>query len=135
MAADACIIPMVLGGNSEILDFGLGKRLFTRAQKLAAAERDGGCATPGCNRPPSYTEGHHIRWFQAHDGPTNMDNIVMLCSACHHRMHRDGWEVVVENNEVYFIPPKIVDPRRTPRRGGRPPIPAPKGHDGPHFKR
>jgi len=135
MAADACLIPMVLGGNSEVLDFGLGKRLFTRAQKLAAAERDGGCATSGCNRPPSYTEGHHIRWFKAHDGPTNMNNIVMLCTACHHRMHRDGWDVVVKDNEVYFIPPGIVDPRRRPRRGGRPPVPAPKGHDGPHYRR
>jgi len=135
MAAEACIIPMVLGGTSEVLDFGLGKRLFTKAQKLAAIERDGGCATAGCNRPPSYTEGHHIRWFKAHDGPTNMGNIVMLCSACHHRIHREGWDILVKDNVVYFIPPAIVDPRRTPRRGGRLPIPAPKGSDRPRRER
>ncbi|MBB5639644.1 HNH endonuclease signature motif containing protein [Cryobacterium roopkundense] len=135
MAAEACLIPMVLGGKSEVLDFGLRKRLFTTAQKLAAIERDGGCATAGCNRPPSYAEGHHIRWYKAHDGPTNQANCVMLCSACHHRIHREGWDVVVRDNVVYFIPSASVDPRRTPRRGGRPPVPTPKGHDGPHYKR
>jgi len=134
MAAEACIIPMVLGDKSEVLDFGLGKRLFTRAQKLAAIERDGGCATAGCNRPPSYAEGHHIRWYKAHAGPTNLSNCVMLCSACHHRIHREGWDVMVKDNVVYFIPPATVDFRRTPRRGGRPPVPAPKGHNGVHYR-
>lgn len=44
LAADAQVIPCVLGGDSEILDWGRTKRLFTPAQKLALAERDGGCA-------------------------------------------------------------------------------------------
>jgi len=135
MAADAHIIPMVLGGNSEILDFGLGKRLFTKAQKLALTERDGGCATSGCNRPPSYTEAHHILWYKAHDGPTNLSNGVMLCSACHHRIHRDGWDILVKDNVVFFLPPATVDPGRRPRRGGRPPTPTPAGHGGPRYTR
>ncbi|MCX6502488.1 MAG: DUF222 domain-containing protein, partial [Microbacterium sp.] len=41
LAADAQIIPCVLGGNSDILDWGRAKRLFTPAQKLALVERDG----------------------------------------------------------------------------------------------
>ncbi|KFF58438.1 hypothetical protein JF66_18585 [Cryobacterium sp. MLB-32] len=60
MAAEACLIPMVLGGKSEVLDFGLGKRLFTRAQKLAAIERDGGCATAGCVSTGSTTGGRRV---------------------------------------------------------------------------
>ena len=68
MAADAGIIPMVLGGESQTLDFGRTRRLFTTAQRLALAERDGGCAWPGCPHPPSYTEAHHLRWWTAHDG-------------------------------------------------------------------
>ncbi|MFC5928266.1 DUF222 domain-containing protein [Cryobacterium melibiosiphilum] len=79
MAADAHIIPMVLGGDSEVLDFGVGRRLFSRAQKLARAERDGGCATPGCNRPPSDTQAHHILWWKpTADPPTSQTG---SCSA------------------------------------------------------
>jgi Domain of unknown function (DUF222) len=52
LAADAHLIPAVLGGNGEILDLGRSRRLFTRAQRLALTERDGGCAFPTCDRPP-----------------------------------------------------------------------------------
>ena len=44
LAADADLIPVVLGGASEVLDFGRTRRLFSRTQKLALAERDSGCA-------------------------------------------------------------------------------------------
>ncbi|RJT89654.1 HNH endonuclease [Cryobacterium melibiosiphilum] len=127
MAADAHIIPMVLGGDSEVLDFGVGRRLFSRAQKLALAERDGGCATPGCNRPPSYTQAHHILWWKAHGGPTDLTNGVLQCGPCHHRIHEEGWDVVVTHNVVWFIPPTSIDPNRRPHRGGRPPAPRPTG--------
>ncbi|TFD47338.1 HNH endonuclease [Cryobacterium frigoriphilum] len=125
LAVDAHIIPMVLGGDSKVLDFGVGRRLFSHAQKLAIAERDGGCATAGCNRPASYTEAHHILWWKAHGGPTNLDNCTLLCGPCHHRIHREGWDILVKNNVIYFIPPASIDPNRRPRRGGRPPLPNP----------
>ena len=127
MAADAHLIPMVLGGDSEILDFGVGRRLFSRAQKLALAERDGGCATPGCNRPPSYTQAHHILWWKAHGGPTNLNNGTLMCAPCHHRTHQEGWDIEVKNNIIYFIPPASIDPHRKRRRAGRPPVPSPRG--------
>ena len=54
MAADAGVIPCVLGGDSEILDWGRRKRLFTPAQRLALTERDGGCVS--CGAPPGHTK-------------------------------------------------------------------------------
>lgn len=121
MAADAQIIPCVLGGESEILDWGRAKRLFTPAQKLAIAERDGGCA--GCGLPPSMAVVHHIRWWARDGGRTDMDNGVLLCTSCHHRIHDDGWEIRIEGKgvraKVWFIPPPWLDHARTPRLGGR----------------
>lgn len=121
MAADAHIIPCVLGGESEILDWGRAKRLFTPAQKLFYAERDGGCA--GCGLPPSMTVVHHMRWWARDGGRTDRDNGILLCSSCHHRVHDDGWEIRVEGtglrSRVWFIPPPWLDPGRTPRLGGR----------------
>lgn len=121
MAASGGVIPCVLGGDSEILDWGRRKRLFTRAQRLALVERDGGCAM--CGLPPEMTRAHHLRWWQRHHGSTDLSNGVLLCETCHHRIHDNGWEIRVDGTgtsaHVWFIPPAYVDPARTPRLGGR----------------
>ena len=62
MAATAGIIPAVLGGDSLPLDVGRAARLFTPAQRIALAERDGGCACCGLDLP--YTQAHHINWWE-----------------------------------------------------------------------
>lgn len=121
LAADARIIPCVLGTDSEILDWGREKRLFTKAQKRALTERDGGCAM--CGLPPGMTRVHHLRWWKRDHGPTDLSCGVLLCESCHHRIHDNGWEVEIEgtkrSSRVWFIPPAHVDPARTRRLGGR----------------
>jgi hypothetical protein len=119
MAADAHLIPIVLGTDSEVLDLGRTHRLFSRAQKLALAERDGGCAWTGCPHPPSYTEAHHIHWWDNHHGATDLNNGILLCSSHHHRVHQDEWNIQIRENVPYFIPPAHIDPHRRPRPGGR----------------
>lgn len=129
MAAGGGVIPCVLGGDSEILDWGREKRLFTRAQRLALVERDGGCAM--CGLPPEMTRAHHIRWWRRDHGPTDLSNGVLLCETCHHRIHDNGWQIRIDTagsgsgsgsgaaGRVWFIPPRYVDSARTPRLGGR----------------
>jgi hypothetical protein len=115
LAGDAGIVPEVLGGDSEVLDLGRTQRLFSKAQRLAMLERDGGCAK--CHAPPEHCEAHHIRWWDK-GGGTDLSNGVMLCTRCHHDIHRFGWEIVVHANRVSFIPPPPVDPLRRPMPGG-----------------
>ncbi|TAM66148.1 MAG: HNH endonuclease [Microbacteriaceae bacterium] len=55
------------------LDVGREQRLFTAKQRVALAIRDGGCMHPGCDRPPSYTEAHHIDEWAADHGKTDGD--------------------------------------------------------------
>lgn len=121
MAADAGVIPCVLGAEGEILDWGRRKRLFTRAQRLALVERDGGCVA--CGAPPGHAKVHHLRWWSRDAGPTDLDNGVLLCTSCHHRIHDSGWEIRIEGTgvsaSVWLIPPPWVDPARRPRLGGR----------------
>ena len=121
LAASAGIIPMVCGGDGEVLDLGRKKRLFTKAQRLALAERDGGCAHPGCRRPIAHTQAHHIRWWKRHRGPTDLDNGVLLCSFHHHLLHDGGWRIEIRNHRAWFIPPPHVDPEQRPRAGNRSP--------------
>ena len=121
LAASGGVIPAVLGSNGELLDWGREKRLFTRAQRLALAERDGGCVM--CGIPPHMTKAHHIRWWGRDAGPTDLSNGVLLCTSCHHRIHDNGWNIRVDGtnrtSRVWIIPPAHVDPTRTPRLGGR----------------
>lgn len=115
LAGDAGVIPAVLSGTSEVLDLGRQRRLFSPAQRLALLERDGGCAR--CHAPPEHCEAHHIRWWDRDDGPSDLSNGVMLCTRCHHDVHRYGWEILVIDNTVMFIPPG--DDGGPPVVGGR----------------
>ncbi|MBS1699648.1 MAG: DUF222 domain-containing protein, partial [Actinobacteria bacterium] len=121
LAASGGVIPCVLGTDGEVLDYGRELRFFTKAQRLALAERDGGCAM--CGLPPAMTRAHHIRWWKRDAGPTDLANGVLLCESCHHRIHDNDWEIRVDGkgrrSRVWFIPPPHVDPDRRPRLGGR----------------
>lgn len=118
-AVDAQTVPSVFGSKSEILDLGRRQRYFTQAQKLAIAERDGGCAR--CGAPPGFTSVHHIRWWAAHGGKTDLSNGVLLCTGCHHMIHDNGWRVEIRgigtHATAWFTPPASADPTRTPQRG------------------
>ena len=69
------------------------------------------------------TRAHHLDWWQRDAGPTDLSNGVLLCESCHHRIHDNGWEIRIDGtsvlSKVWFIPPRHVDPARTPRLGGR----------------
>jgi len=116
LACDAQLIPAVLGGDGQVLDLGRTRRLITGPLRRALELRDRGCAFPGCDRPPRWCHGHHIRaWVDG--GPTNLDNSVLLCGYHHRLIHRGDWIVrLAADGMPEFIPPAYVDPRQRPRR-------------------
>ncbi|WP_281894385.1 HNH endonuclease signature motif containing protein [Phytohabitans aurantiacus] len=116
LACDAHILPIVLGGQGQILDVGQQRRLFTGPLRRALVARDGGCAFPGCDRPPQWCDGHHIRhWTDG--GDTALHNGVLLCGYHHRLIHRGEWEVrMADDGRPEFIPPPYVDSERKPRR-------------------
>ena len=91
MACNAGIIPQVLDGKSLPLDHGHEQRLFTKAQKQAMSARDGGCAAPGCDKPPEECEGHHWRKAWAAGATTTLDDGVLVCPFHHRAIHNDNW--------------------------------------------
>ncbi|HEX6404667.1 MAG TPA: HNH endonuclease signature motif containing protein [Pseudonocardiaceae bacterium] len=96
------------------LDVGREQRLATAALRDALAQRDQGCAFPGCDRPPRYCHAHHrISWLDG--GQTKLDNLCLLCERHHVIVHRQGWHIRLDaRGYPEFIPPKAVDPTRTP---------------------
>ncbi|MCE3552987.1 HNH endonuclease [Pseudonocardia sp. RS11V-5] len=123
LACDAAVVPMVLSSTGVPLDVGRISRTVPDGLRRAVTARDGGCAWAGCDRPPSWCEVHHVvEW--ANGGPTELGNLVMLCSAHHRLIHHSLWEVRMVNGLPEFIPPSWIDRSRRPRRR---PTPAPVG--------
>ena len=96
------ILPRVLDGASIPLDQGRAKRLFTPAQRLAMADRDGGCTYPGCDRPPAWTEAHHIDWWAKDGGATDLEHGTLLCAKHHHWVHTENIHIRQRNNHTEF---------------------------------
>jgi hypothetical protein len=67
-------IGIAFNEKGQVLDAGREQRLFTRIQRTALGVRDGGCRYPGCEKPPSWTEAHHIAYWSRDSGATNVAN-------------------------------------------------------------
>jgi hypothetical protein len=96
------ILPRVLDGKSVPLDQGRAKRLFTPAQRLAMADRDGGCTYPGCDRPPAWTEAHHIDWWAKDGGATDLERGTLLCARHHHWVHSEDIHIRRRDGQTEF---------------------------------
>jgi hypothetical protein len=86
LACEAAIIPMVLGGESEILDEGRAERFHKPHQRLAVGVRDKTCTAQGCDWPPWMCHVHHDTPFSK-GGPTSVDDARLLCPRHHARAH------------------------------------------------
>ena len=125
LCCDADVLPVVLGGSSEVLDVGRARRLVTPGLRTALVVRDEGCVFPGCEKPPRECEAHHIVPWQL-GGPTSLANLVLLCHR-HHGLLEPGaqanpqrWEIRLGGDGIpEVLPPLRVDPGRRPRRHQR----------------
>lgn len=86
LACNAGLIPVVLGGDSEVLDLGRTRRLFSPAQVRAMRLRDGHCRAEGCAVPASWSEAHHLDPWRV-GGTTDLARGALLCSHHHHAIH------------------------------------------------
>jgi hypothetical protein len=91
LACQAGILPVVLGGKSEVLDLGRTRRLVSDTIRKALNLRDRGCTATGCTMPAAFCEAHHIvPWSRG--GKTTLADTKLLCSFHHHRAHDPAWE-------------------------------------------
>ena len=100
--------------DGQCVNVGRDQRLFTERQRTGLAARDGGCRWPNCDRPPSWTEAHHIDHWQADHGKTDIADGLLLCRAHHLLLHNNGWHVIRADADYWLIPPVATDPRQIP---------------------
>ncbi len=121
LACDAQVLPAIFSGPSIPLDLGRARRTASGTQRAALVARDKHCI--GCGAKASWCQAHHIVHWQ-NQGPTNLDNMCLLCSRCHHKVHDQDWTVHKTPTGTYTLRRPPTDrPRRyqTPNRYRRRP--------------
>src|SRR5437667_1814207 len=77
MACDCSVTRVLLNQESVTIGVGRSKRVISNTLRKALKIRDGHCSSPGCERPASWCDGHHVvHW--THRGETNLGHLVLL---------------------------------------------------------
>lgn len=115
MSCDGSVIHMTNGPDAEPLSVGRRQRTVTTAIRRALWARDKGCAFPGCTHR-RFVDAHHIRhWSQG--GETSLDNMMLLCTAHHRRVHEGGYEICKDHRDQWHF--RRSDGRGVPACGFR----------------
>jgi hypothetical protein len=81
------------GRDGTEVGIGRTSRNVPRWLARALLKRDRGCLFPGCGAR-AFLHAHHIRhWVKG--GPTDLDNLALLCSFHHRLVHEHGWNLVL----------------------------------------
>jgi uncharacterized protein YukE len=124
LCCDATIHLVTVDEGRVPLNVGMSVRTATRAQRRALAAIHTTCAHPDCSVSVNHCQFHHIiPWEQ--NGPTDLDNLIPLCSRHHHLVHEGMWTIRLKpdrtivwtqpNGDIYF------DGHTTDRIPTRPP--------------
>jgi hypothetical protein len=89
IACDASVRRMVLGPRSEPLDVGRRTSVVPPALRRAVIMRDRHCQFPGCDRPHTWCDAHHVDHW-ADGGQTTLSNLLLLCRRHDRMVHRAG---------------------------------------------
>ncbi len=108
LACDAEIIPMILGGPGGPADVGRSARTVPLRLRRLLIARDKHCQWPGCAEHPSRCDAHHIHHW-THGGPTDLDNLVLLCHTHHHHLHQHGHQMIPQPDGTW-TPTKATGP-------------------------
>ena len=108
LACDCSITRILLSSDSMVIDVGRAKRVISGAARKALNVRDRGCTWPGCDRPASWTSGHHlVHWI--HGGTNQPDNLTLLCYRHHWMVHEGGWQILRgDDGRMVTIPPTVT---------------------------
>ncbi|MEI6621696.1 MAG: DUF222 domain-containing protein [Actinomycetes bacterium] len=94
LACDCTIHRLVLNPDGMPLDVGRATRVIGKHLRIALNQRDKGCVYPGCERPPGWTEAHHlVPWSDG--GSTSIENLALLCSRHHHMIHESSHTITM----------------------------------------
>jgi hypothetical protein len=81
-------------------------RTIPPATRRALVLRDHHCVFPGCDRPQAWCDGHHlVHW--ADGGPTKLENLGLVCTQHHRKVHEEGWTLRRKDGRFIATPPPL----------------------------
>ncbi|MXW62776.1 MAG: DUF222 domain-containing protein [Acidimicrobiaceae bacterium] len=114
LALEAEILPSIFNTRAQNMWLGRKRRTASEAQRVALIARDQRCI--GCAANPLWCRAHHVIWWSK-DGPTDINNLVLVCDECHHKIHDDGWEVYqhLQTMKFQLRPPNLREKQQVAR--------------------
>lgn len=113
IACDARLQVGVEDAVGGALGDGREERVVGRKLRRRLHRRDRGmCRFPGCSIRRRLHAHHVIHW--ANGGPTELDNLVLLCHRHHRSVHEGGWNIIDKNGTFVFYDPAGSE-RHVPR--------------------
>jgi hypothetical protein len=90
LSCDAVRSGIAVDADGSPVSGGRATRVVSASLRRALVARDRHCRFPGCDRPPSWTDAHHlVHW--ADGGETKLPNLVLICRPHHRLVHEGGW--------------------------------------------
>jgi hypothetical protein len=90
LSCDA-IVECAVQDHAKTLGVGRRSRTIPGWLRRQLWHRDGGCVFPGCCSN-NWVHGHHVKHW-ADGGPTDLSNLILLCSYHHRFVHEHGWSI------------------------------------------
>ena len=86
-------------------------RTLPASTRRALEARDRHCVFPGCTRPLTWCDGHHLVWW-TRGGATALPNLALLCRPHHRMVHEENWRLVRQKDGRFgtIPPPRAVLP-------------------------
>jgi Domain of unknown function (DUF222)/HNH endonuclease len=92
-----CVMSRVFKQGSVVLEAGRPSRAIPIYLRRLVIARDQHCRYPGCDCPAAWSEVHHIIYWE-HDGEHDLNNLVLLCSRHHQRVHKQKETLTLHPN-------------------------------------
>jgi hypothetical protein len=89
--------------TGQAVRLGRTSREPTAAMVRHLRYRDSECTFPGCGAR-RFTQAHHVVWWDR-GGPTDLDNLILVCSFHHRLVHEHGWGVRRDEGVVRWFRP------------------------------
>ena len=130
LACEAELFGILFNGNGLPLWHGQRTRTVSPQQWRTLVARDRGCVL--CGTSPSHCHAHHIiPWSPPAAGPTDIDNLVLVCNRHHHHIHQhnltlarhpdDGWTTHTPDRQHSTRPTRSPAGRAPANRNGHTP--------------
>jgi hypothetical protein len=103
LSCDARVELVVTDQSGNALGIGRASRTPPAWMLRQLVFRDRGCTFPGCELN-GFVQAHHvIHWEDG--GPTDLDNLVLVCHFHHKLVHEFGWRVALNGSMVEWFRP------------------------------